>query len=122
MSIKKRVKRLEKYFQQQDEPPKALMDFRWSGPQPGGDCVAFQIVDKCGDVTRIDCLPDESMDEVWPIAQAVAADPDAFNRRVPVGRLGTTEEIANVVVFLASQRASYMTGATVDVSGGLAMH
>jgi hypothetical protein len=72
MSIKKRVKRLEKYFQQQDEPPKALMDFRWSGPQPGGDCVAFQIVDKCGDVTRIDCLPDESMDEVWPIAQAVA--------------------------------------------------
>lgn len=56
------------------------------------------------------------------IAEAVAADPDAFNKRVPLGRLGTTQEIANVAVFLASERASYMTGATVDVSGGLAMH
>lgn len=56
------------------------------------------------------------------IADAVAADPDSFNKRVPLGRMGTTEEIANVAVFLASERASYMTGATVDVSGGLAMH
>ena len=56
------------------------------------------------------------------IADAVAADPDSFNKRVPLGRLGTTQEVANVAVFLASERASYMTGATVDVSGGLAMH
>lgn len=56
------------------------------------------------------------------IADAVAADPGSFNRRVPLGRLGTTREIADVAVFLASERASYMTGATVDVSGGLAMH
>ena len=56
------------------------------------------------------------------IADAVAADPDSFNKRVPLGRLGATQEIADVAVFLASERASYMTGATVDVSGGLAMH
>ncbi len=56
------------------------------------------------------------------LADAVAADPDAFNKRVPLGRLGATQEIADVAVFLASDRASYMTGATVDVSGGLAMH
>ncbi len=36
--------------------------------------------------------------------------------------IAALEEVANVVVFLASKRASYMTGATVDVSGGLAMH
>lgn len=56
------------------------------------------------------------------VAEAIDADPDRFNKRVPLGRIGRTEEIAAVVVFLCSRRASYMTGATVDVSGGLAMH
>jgi 3-oxoacyl-[acyl-carrier protein] reductase len=56
------------------------------------------------------------------LAPAVDADPERFNRRVPLGRLGKTEEIAAVVVFLCSHRADYMTGATIDVSGGLAMH
>jgi 3-oxoacyl-[acyl-carrier protein] reductase len=56
------------------------------------------------------------------IAPLVDANPEAFNSRVPLGRLGSTEEIAALVVFLCSDRASYMTGATVDVSGGLAMH
>jgi len=56
------------------------------------------------------------------VAEAIDADPERFNQRVPLGRIGRTEEIAAVVVFLCSRRASYMTGATVDVSGGLAMH
>jgi len=56
------------------------------------------------------------------LAEAIDADPERYNKRVPLGRIGKTEEIAGVVVFLCSDRASYMTGATVDVSGGLAMH
>lgn len=56
------------------------------------------------------------------VAAAIDANPEVFNRRVPLGRIGKTEEIAGVVVFLCSDRADYMTGATVDVSGGLAMH
>jgi 3-oxoacyl-[acyl-carrier protein] reductase len=56
------------------------------------------------------------------LAPMIDADPDRFNKRVPLGRIGRTEEIAGVVLFLCSDRASYMTGATVDVSGGLAMH
>jgi 3-oxoacyl-[acyl-carrier protein] reductase len=37
---------------------------------------------------------------------------------IPLGRLGTLEEIASVVVFLASDESSYVTGTTIDVSGG----
>jgi 3-oxoacyl-[acyl-carrier protein] reductase len=38
---------------------------------------------------------------------------------VPVRRIGTPEEFANVIVFLASERASYVTGVSVQVDGGL---
>ncbi len=43
----------------------------------------------------------------------------AASTEVPLGRIGTPEEFANVVVFLASERASYVTGATIQVDGGL---
>ena len=37
---------------------------------------------------------------------------------IPLGRLGTMEDIASVVVFLASDESGYITGQTIDVSGG----
>lgn len=39
--------------------------------------------------------------------------------KIPMGRYGSPEEYANVVAFMASQRASYMTGSVVRVDGGL---
>jgi 3-oxoacyl-[acyl-carrier protein] reductase len=47
---------------------------------------------------------------------------EKYLARIPLHRIGQPEEIASVVVFLASAAASYMTGATVDASGGLLMH
>ena len=48
---------------------------------------------------------------------------DEFVKRagldVPLGRVGTPEEFANVMVFLASERASYVTGVALQVDGGL---
>ena len=41
--------------------------------------------------------------------------------RVPTGRLGQADEIAAAVVFFASDEASYITGATLHVNGGMAM-
>lgn len=40
-------------------------------------------------------------------------------REIPVSRLGRPEELADVIAFLASERASYVNGATISVDGGL---
>jgi 3-oxoacyl-[acyl-carrier protein] reductase len=44
---------------------------------------------------------------------------DAMETKVPLGRLGKPEEIANAYAFLASDEASYINGAVLEVSGGL---
>ncbi|MGA0033758.1 MAG: beta-ketoacyl-ACP reductase [Burkholderiales bacterium] len=43
----------------------------------------------------------------------------ALEEKVPMGRLGNPEEIANTFAFLASDEASYINGAVIEVSGGL---
>ena len=48
------------------------------------------------------------------IKQSIAA-------RIPIGRLGRTEDIANVTAFLVSEQANYITGQVIAVDGGFAM-
>lgn len=45
----------------------------------------------------------------------------AFINTIPMGRLGTSEETAKVIVFLASDAASYICGETIEVNGGQLM-
>ena len=44
-----------------------------------------------------------------------------FIASIPMGRAGTSEEVADVIVFLASPAARYLTGETVEVNGGMLM-
>jgi NAD(P)-dependent dehydrogenase (short-subunit alcohol dehydrogenase family) len=50
-------------------------------------------------------------------------DPDVIRRQFdqmhPIGRVGTIREVANVFVFLASDEASFVTGANYHVDGGI---
>jgi NAD(P)-dependent dehydrogenase (short-subunit alcohol dehydrogenase family) len=55
----------------------------------------------------------EGIEEAWP--EGVAS----FRSRAPLGRLGRPEEIAEACLFLASPRASFVTGANLVVDGGI---
>ena len=54
-----------------------------------------------------------------PIASAMTTNlPDTFKTLLPVGRLGRPEEVADAVVYLAGEQASFTTGEILDVNGG----
>ena len=59
---------------------------------------------------------DTDMTKALPEAQR-----DALLTKIPLGRLGQADEIAAAVGFLASPRASYVTGVTLHVNGGMYM-
>ena len=52
---------------------------------------------------------------------AVPETNEALLKRTAVGRFGTTQEIADLVSFLASRKSGFITGAALDINGGLAM-
>jgi glucose 1-dehydrogenase len=57
-----------------------------------------------------------------PINASTEADPDKMRRldaAIPLGRVAESSEIAQVVVFLASDQAGYLTSTTVTVDGGI---
>ena len=45
----------------------------------------------------------------------------ALMRQIPLARLGTPQDVAAIVAFLASPAASYITGSTLHVNGGMYM-
>lgn len=49
----------------------------------------------------------------------VEANKDAYLARVPIGRIGVPEDIANAALFLASEMSSYITGQVLHVNGGM---
>lgn len=51
--------------------------------------------------------------------EAIAGFREMIPRRVPLRRMGTAEEVAEVVAFLASAASSYVNGTTIDIDGGL---
>ncbi|ALC48821.1 CG3603 [Drosophila busckii] len=78
--------------------------------------VASKELGKFG--IRVNCILPGYID-----TPMVAVVPDKIKEQVvqkcPLARLGKPEEIAEVIAFLASEKASYVTGAAIEVTGGL---
>ncbi len=45
----------------------------------------------------------------------------SYAERIPVGRMGTIDDVSNAVQFLVSDETGYITGAVIPVDGGLGM-
>ncbi len=62
---------------------------------------------------------------VTPINKFVLDDPEAehaVEEEIPLGRMGSAEEIAAAVAWVASEQASYVTGTTLVVDGGMSLY
>lgn len=69
---------------------------------------------------RVNCIaPGFIRAPFSPDWKDISGGEESLARHVPLGRLGEAEEVAEVVEFLLSSRASYMTGAVVFVDGGV---
>jgi NAD(P)-dependent dehydrogenase (short-subunit alcohol dehydrogenase family) len=55
---------------------------------------------------------------IWDVAKEVN---DHVISKTPLGRLGTADEVAKAILFLASDDSSFITGAVIDVNGGTFM-
>jgi len=56
------------------------------------------------------------------IETPMIADIGDLASRIPVGRLGTPTDVADLIAFLASAHAGYITGAVIDINGGFLIH
>ncbi len=79
------------------------------------DCAADRI--------RVNCVCPGTVDTAWVerlLGQAEAPDAAraALVARQPIGRLGTAEEVAAAIVYLASPEAGYVTGTALAIDGG----
>lgn len=65
-------------------------------------------------------IPTPGMDRLGLPADQLEAAKEGFTSMVPLGRMGTAEDVADAIVFLASSAARYVTGAEIAVDGGMA--
>ena len=84
-------------------------------------------IDHVGDGVRINCIAPGTVDSPYfDEIFAASEDPAALRRlmeaRHPMGRLGTTDEVARGVLYLASDDSSFVTGSVLSVDGGMTAH
>lgn len=93
----------------------------YAASKAGIICLTKSLAKNAGPFgIRVNCVNpgviDTPMTQPWPPAARAA-----LVQQTPLGRLGRPEEVANAIVFLASDAASFIHGAHLDVNGGIYM-
>lgn len=70
---------------------------------------------------RVNCISPGTVDTGYHKAFSTAEGLDSVRANTPVGRLGTADEIADLVVYLASDQASFIHGQVIEINGGFLM-
>ena len=78
-------------------------------------------VDHVGDGIRVNAVCPGTVDSPWVrrLVEEVGESLDSLRARQPMGRLGTTDEIAEAIAYLASDAAAFVTGSVLVIDGGL---
>jgi 2-keto-3-deoxy-L-fuconate dehydrogenase len=89
-----------------------------------GAVIAFTralAIDHVGDGIRVNAVCPGTIDSPWVrrLVDDVGESLDTLRARQPMGRLGTPQEIAEAVLFLASDAAAFATGSALVIDGGL---
>jgi 2-keto-3-deoxy-L-fuconate dehydrogenase len=89
-----------------------------------GAVIAFTralAVDHVADGIRVNCVCPGTIDSPWidRVVDELGESRDALVARQPLGRLGTPEEVAEAVAYLASDRSEFATGSQLVVDGGI---
>jgi NAD(P)-dependent dehydrogenase (short-subunit alcohol dehydrogenase family) len=78
-------------------------------------------IDHVADGVRVNAVCPGTVDSPWVrrLVEEVGESLDALRARQPMGRLGTPEEIAEAVLYLAGDGAGFVTGTALTIDGGL---
>jgi len=68
---------------------------------------------------NVDMFEDDAQRQGISVEEVRTRMNERVARQIPLGRLGTTADIANTVAFLVSEEASFITGQSINVNGGL---